>query len=97
MDQETILGLIAGAFTSLCGVPQALKIWNTKSAKDVSYKMFLSLSVGAALWILFGVLQEELAIIITNAVTLALNLTILALKWKFGNESHETSMLRQLL
>lgn len=85
IDATTVLGLIAGSLTSLSVALQVYRIWQRKSAKDVSYKMYLTLSLGVALWILYGVLQDEIAITITNAVSLILNLTTLFLKWKFSH------------
>ncbi|WP_413294836.1 SemiSWEET family sugar transporter [Bdellovibrio sp. HCB185ZH] len=90
MDSVTLLGLIAGACTSLCGIPQVLKILKTRSGKDISYKTYLILSFGTALWIVFGVIQDEIAIILTNAVNLIINAVLLGLKLKFG-DSHRTT------
>lgn len=83
IDATTVLGLVAGSLTSLSVAPQVYRIWQRKSAKDVSYKMFMTLSLGVSLWIVYGILQDEIAIILTNAVSLLLNLVTLLLKWKF--------------
>ncbi|RYY25798.1 MAG: hypothetical protein EOO04_11425 [Chitinophagaceae bacterium] len=88
MDMANIVGLIAGALTSLSAVPQVYGIWKKRSAKDVSYKMFAVLSVGVGLWVVFGVLKGEIAIIISNSVSLLLNITVIFLKWKFRNNTY---------
>ena len=79
-----LIGLAAGLFTTMSLVPQALKIWKTRSAKDVSRKMFLAFCTGVALWLVYGILMGELPIILWNAVSLALGLAILAMKLRFG-------------
>lgn len=83
MDMIMGLGLLAGGLTTASLIPQVTKIWKTKSAKDVSLKMFVAFCVGVGLWLAYGVIKGEAAIIITNAVTLLLGATILAMKLKF--------------
>ena len=85
MNYVTILGLVAGAFTSLCEVPQIYRIWKRKSAEDVSYKMYLILSVGVILWIVYGFMEDQIAIIVTNIINLFLNSFLLFLKWKYSS------------
>ena len=79
-----LLGLAAATFTTIAFVPQVLKIWKTKTAKDVSLKMFVVFCTGVAMWLAYGLLIGELPIIIANGVTLVLGLAILGMKLKFG-------------
>lgn len=83
MDWNSIIGLLAGLLTTVAFVPQVTKVWRTKSARDVSLKMFLVFSAGVALWLVYGVLLGEWPIILTNAVTLVLALAILAMKLRY--------------
>ena len=84
MDSITLIGLAAGFFTTIAFVPQALKIWRSKSARDVSLQTFAAFTLGVALWLAYGILKQEPPIILWNAVTLALAGAILAMKLKFG-------------
>lgn len=83
MDMIIGLGLFAGGLTTASLIPQVTKIWRTKSAKDVSLKMFIAFCIGVTLWLTYGIIKAEAAIIITNAVTLLLGLTILVMKLKY--------------
>jgi MtN3 and saliva related transmembrane protein len=83
MEGLTMLGLLAGGLTTASFVPQVMKIWKTKSAEDVSLLMFVAFCVGVSLWIVYGVIKGELAIILTNAVTLVLGAAIVWMKLKF--------------
>jgi MtN3 and saliva related transmembrane protein len=83
MDLTAGIGLLAGLLTTASLIPQALKIWKSKSAKDISLKMFAAFSVGVGLWLLYGILQKELPIIVWNAVSLVLAGAILAMKLRF--------------
>jgi MtN3 and saliva related transmembrane protein len=84
MDMTLIVGFAAGFLTTIAFVPQVVKIWSAKSAKDVSLPTFVAFSVGVALWLVYGILRQEPAIIVWNAVTLLLAAAILVMKLKFG-------------
>jgi MtN3 and saliva related transmembrane protein len=83
MSITDVVGLLAGFLTTLSLIPQAMKIWRSKSAGDVSLKMFVAFSIGVALWLAYGVLMKELPMILWNSVSLALACSILAMKLKF--------------
>jgi MtN3 and saliva related transmembrane protein len=76
----TALGLIAGALTTAAFVPQVVRIWKRRSASDISGFGVTMLTIGVALWMIYGIETHSLPIILANAVTLALNVSILALK-----------------
>jgi MtN3 and saliva related transmembrane protein len=83
MDLTNGLGLLAGGLTTAAFVPQVTKIWRSKSAEDVSLKMFVAFCLGVGLWLTYGVIKKDWAIILTNGVTLLLALAILAMKIKY--------------
>jgi MtN3 and saliva related transmembrane protein len=78
-----ILGLIAGTITSITFLPQVIKIWQTKSAKDLSIMMLLLLMLGVVLWLIYGLVVMSAAIIYTNSMVLAMSLIMLYFKLKF--------------
>ncbi|HWQ38936.1 MAG TPA: SemiSWEET transporter [Burkholderiales bacterium] len=78
------IGLAAGILTTLAFVPQLLKIYATRSGRDVSLRTFLIFSTGVALWLVYGLLIGSLPIILANVVTLVLALTIIALKIRYA-------------
>lgn len=80
MDFVTILGLVAACITTFSFLPQLLKIWQSKSAKDVSFVMLICFNTGIFLWLIYGIILQQLPIILANAVTLVFNLIILWLK-----------------
>lgn len=77
------LGLIAGALTTLAYLPQVLKVWRSRSARDVSLGMFAMMVVGIALWLIYGLLIESLALISANVLTLLLSGLVLIGKLRF--------------
>jgi MtN3 and saliva related transmembrane protein len=83
MDMTVGLGLLAGGLTTASFVPQVAKIWKTKSAEDVSLTMFVAFCIGVSLWLAYGVIKKDWAILATNGVTLILGLAILVMKIKY--------------
>ena len=79
-----VLGYLAGALTTIAFVPQVVHIVRTRSAHDVSWGMFAILSIGVALWLWYGIRLASLPLIAANGVTLALVLSILVLKLRYG-------------
>lgn len=80
----TLLGFAAGLLTTVAFVPQVVKIWQAKSARDVSLHAFAAFTLGVCLWLAYGIVKQEPPIILWNAVTLVLAGAILAMKVKFG-------------
>jgi MtN3 and saliva related transmembrane protein len=78
------IGAVAGTLSTIAFIPQAWRIWRTRSARDLSLPMYLIFTSGVALWLLYGVLLGALPIIVCNGVTLVLAGTVLAMKLKFG-------------
>jgi MtN3 and saliva related transmembrane protein len=83
MTLITLLGLLAGTLTTISFVPQLLKTWRTKSAKDMSLPMLVSSCAGVFLWLVYGILLQATPIILANLITLILALIILGLKLRY--------------
>lgn len=78
-----ILGYTAGAITSLTFLPQVIKTWKEKSAKDIALNMFLIAATNEVMWIVYGVLLHNWVIIATNSVVLAMSLVMIYFKLRF--------------
>ncbi len=85
-DALTALGLVAGGLTSLAFAPQVARAWRTKRLHDVSPVTMGALSVGLLLWMLYGFFRSDPAIVVSNAVGLALTSTVLALWFRYGRQ-----------
>ena len=83
-DATSALGIAAGALTTVAFLPQAIKTWRSRSAGDISLAMFLTLVVGICLWLAYGLLKDDLPLILANGVTLFLAGSILFFKLRFG-------------
>ena len=85
MNTVQVLGLIAGSFTTAAFLPQVLKTWKSRSAKDLSLGMFSMFCLGVALWLVYGFAVMDVPVIAANLVTLLLASTLLYFKFRFRN------------
>ena len=83
MNLVTILGLVAAICTTISFLPQAIKTIKTKQTKDLSLGMYLVLTTGILLWIVYGILIGDLPIILANGITFIFTATILFLIIKY--------------
>jgi len=79
-----IVGFAAAICTTGAYIPQLLKTWRTRPAVDVSLKMFAIMTLGTALWLLYGIWLRDWPIIGANTVSLGLTSAILVLKLRQG-------------
>jgi MtN3 and saliva related transmembrane protein len=85
MRITTLLGFAAGILTTVSFVPQVLHAWRSKRCDDLSWGMLLTFSGGVVLWLAYGLLLWAAPIIVANAVTLALLVTIMVLKSRYSD------------
>jgi len=83
MDSYILLGLFAGLLTTIGFLPQIVKGFKSKRMDDVSLFMPILLGAGMALWLGYGLVLNDLPIILWNAAGLALNLIIVVLKIRY--------------
>jgi MtN3 and saliva related transmembrane protein len=75
-------GSIAGFCTTVAYVPQAVKTWR-QGGRDLSYGMLVLYLTGVLLWLIYGLLIQAQAVIITNVATAILIAIIMGLKaWR---------------
>ncbi|WP_346239118.1 SemiSWEET family sugar transporter [Niabella insulamsoli] len=77
MDTNTIIGVVASACTGVSLLPQLIKILREKKSSDLSLWVLLILISGLALWVTYGVLIDDWIIIISNSISLLINLCVL--------------------
>lgn len=80
----TLLGLAAGACTTVAFLPQVIKAWRSRSTNDISLGMFLVMTFGIGLWLVYGIVIGDIPLIAANAVTFAFVLAILVCKLRYG-------------
>ena len=77
------IGFFAAFCTTFAFLPQAIKVYKTKSTKDISLYMFLIFTIGVLSWLIYGLIINDWPVILANAVTLVLSFFILIYKLKY--------------
>lgn len=79
-----IIGMMAGVCTTGAFLPQMFRVLRTRSTSAISLPMYVILSLGVGLWIIYGMLMDAFAVMLFNSITLAFSISILIMKimWK---------------
>lgn len=80
MDLLQVLGLAAAVLTTAANIPQTIKVIKTRSTKSLSAATYAMLFTGMVLWTLYGILREDVPIILANSIAGALCGIILFMK-----------------
>jgi MtN3 and saliva related transmembrane protein len=78
------VGASGAVLTTLCWLPQVLKVIREKETRALSLPATVAFSVGVVLWLVYGLAIGDWPLIGSNAVTLALMAPILAMKLRYG-------------
>jgi MtN3 and saliva related transmembrane protein len=84
MNAASLVGFLAAICTTTAYIPQVVRAWRTRSTHDLSLKMYVVMTTGTALWLLYGVIDVDWPLIAANAISLGLTLSILLLKFRYG-------------
>ena len=86
MTAADILGYAAGAVTAFTFLPQVVKTWRERSAKDISLYMFLIAFINEIMWLVYGFMIDNMVVILTNAVMLVMSGIMIGLKLKYNHK-----------
>ncbi len=64
------IGSMAAFLTMVGFVPQVIKMAKTKFVRDISFMMMVQTSIGASLWILYGIHISDPIVVVANVVSL---------------------------
>ena len=78
------LGLTAGLLVTSSLIPQIMRVFRLKSAREISIIFTLLLLVGMALWLTYGTILGLTPVILWNAIGMVLVVTLLSAKVKYG-------------
>lgn len=80
MEWEPLIGYLAASLTTLSFLPQAITVIATRNTQGISGLMYAMFICGLAMWLVYGVLIDDLAISLANLLTLLFALPILVIK-----------------
>jgi MtN3 and saliva related transmembrane protein len=79
-----LAGASGAALTTLCWLPQMLKVIRDKETRALSLPATAAFTFGVVLWLVYGIAIGDWPLIGSNAVTLTLMTPILAMKLRYG-------------
>ena len=91
MQTEQLIGIAAGVLTSTSMLPQLVKLIREKKADAISAVMLIVLISGLTLWVAYGIIRNDLPIIITNAFSLLVNVVMLVMRQVYKNRNDKAS------
>ncbi|RFO97853.1 hypothetical protein DIC66_03750 [Rhodoferax lacus] len=80
MLDSSSVGFVAAVSTTLSFVPQVVQSYRSRDVSGISLGMYSFFTFGVALWLVYGLMTRDWPVIVANALTLVLALSILALK-----------------
>jgi MtN3 and saliva related transmembrane protein len=80
VNTATLIGLLAGSMTTTAWLPQVVKAFRTRSTQDFSFGWFALFGFGVVFWLVYGIAVSAVAVILPNALTLLLVLSLFTLK-----------------
>ena len=75
-----LVGYSAAFLTTIAFLPQAIQSWRTRDLSGISLGMYSLFTAGVGLWLIYGWIIEKWPLILANALTFALALSILIIK-----------------
>jgi MtN3 and saliva related transmembrane protein len=78
------IGAAAAILTTLCWVPQTLKIVREGEARAISLPGTTLCTLGVLLWVVYGAAILDVPLIGSSIATLVMTMTILVLKIRHG-------------
>jgi MtN3 and saliva related transmembrane protein len=80
-----LIGYTAAVCTTIAYIPQVIKVIKTKKTNDISTAMFILISGGVLLWLIYGIILVSIPMIIANGVTFILSFYIFIMKIKLDH------------
>ena len=84
MNKVELIGFVAGLLVAISVLPQVIKSWKTKSTKDIAISWNVVNLIGQILWITYGFAIGSISLVVMSGITLAMNISMVFLKLKFG-------------
>ena len=76
----THIGLLAGAITTGAAIPQVVKTYRSRHARDISIWQPVLLNVGMSLWLIYGIALRDTPLIWANAISLICYTALMIMK-----------------
>ena len=84
MEWASWIGYLAACLTTLSFLPQAIKVIATRNTQGISGLMYVMFVCGLVMWLVYGVMIEDMAVSMANFLTLVFAMPILIINLRRG-------------
>lgn len=88
MNIITDIGLVAGAITSAAAIPQVVRTYRTRHARDLSIWQPVLLVIGMLLWLIYGICLRDPPLILANAFSILCYALLIFMKIYFKEDDN---------
>jgi MtN3 and saliva related transmembrane protein len=78
------IGAIGAVLTTICWLPQAVRLVRHKDTRAISLTTNLTFGVGLIFWLIYGIAIVDWPLIASNAVSVVFTSVIVAMKLRHG-------------
>lgn len=87
MTNLDILGLVASFFTTSSQIPQVIRTYKTRDVSGISLSTYVIITIGLLLWLTYGIIKNDLPLIVANSTMVLLTFSITIMKLIFEKNS----------
>ncbi len=66
------IGIVAACLTTISFLPQVILVLRTQNTQGISLGMYIAFVLGVVLWLVYGILRQDVAIMLANGLTVCL-------------------------
>ena len=70
------IGLVAGFIGIVAWIPQIRRVWIDEKEEGISLPTFIAVTASLSLWLVYGIIVNSIAMIVSNILTLAFIIAI---------------------
>ena len=86
------IGLVAGFIGIVAWIPQIRRVWVDEKEEGISLPTFLAVTVSLSLWLVYGIIVNSIAMIVSNILTLAFIIAITLGVYRIRNKRTEDEL-----
>jgi MtN3 and saliva related transmembrane protein len=86
------IGLVAGFIGIVAWIPQIRRVWVDEKEEGISIPTFIAVTASLSLWLVYGIIVNSIAMIVSNILTLAFIIAITLGVYRIRNKRSEEEL-----
>ena len=86
------IGLVAGFIGIVAWIPQIRRVWVEEKEEGISLPTFIAVTASLSLWLVYGIIVNSIAMIVSNILTLAFIITITLGVYRIRNKRYKDEL-----